>query len=285
MRTRIIVGTLLALAVGAVLIGDQWLAPVFPCLFACIAMLGLLSSRELVRLYPPIFRPNLQLTVLSVLLVLSANWYQPLAALLSLPVARSPWVPVLFAFVLAMLAAFLYELARYREPGAAVPRLALTLFTIAYIGLLPSFFAQLRWLHPDPARASLLMCLTIAVPKFGDVGAYFIGTFFGRTKMTPILSPKKTWEGATGGLLFSVAMAVGLGFIAPIFPRGLFEAVAFGVIVGIAGMLGDLAESLIKRDCQTKDASHTLPGFGGMLDVIDSVLFAAPVAYAWLHLA
>jgi phosphatidate cytidylyltransferase len=119
------------------------------------------------------------------------------------------------------------------------------------------------------------------VPKCNDIGAFFTGTFLGKHKMTPTLSPKKTWEGFVGGMLSGAAAAVGLSFAAPVFPGGMPEAAAFGLVVGVAGVLGDLAESLIKRDCGTKDASKSIPGFGGVLDVVDSVLFAAPVAYLW----
>jgi phosphatidate cytidylyltransferase len=193
----------------------------------------------------------------------------------------SPWPLVAFALVGVMVAAFLLEMRRYREPGSAVPRIALTLLAAVYLGGLACFLAQLRWIHPDPQRTSLILALTIFVPKCGDIGAFFAGTFFGRHKMTPVLSPKKTWEGAAGGVLFSVLTAVGLSFAGPVFRYGIVEAVAFGIVVCIAGMLGDLAESLIKRDCEAKDAAKSIPGFGGLLDVIDSVLFAAPVAYVW----
>jgi phosphatidate cytidylyltransferase len=101
--------------------------------------------------------------------------------------------------------------------------------------------------------------------------------------MTPVLSPKKTWEGLAGGLVLSALIAVAVNrLVAPVL-RGDGEAALFGLAVGVAGVLGDLAESLIKRDCLKKDASAVVPGFGGVLDVVDSVLFAAPVAYWWLH--
>jgi phosphatidate cytidylyltransferase len=176
---------------------------------------------------------------------------------------------------------FLREMYLFREPGAAIPRLALTVFAVAYLGLFGSFLAQLRWVDTDPYRTSLILALTVFVPKCGDIGAFFTGTFLGRRKMTPVLSPKKTWEGFAGGLVASVLVAVGLSFAGDVFRHGPLEAAAFGVVVGVAGVLGDLAESLIKRDGQTKDASASIPGFGGLLDVIDSVLFAAPVAYLW----
>ncbi|HJZ56288.1 MAG TPA: phosphatidate cytidylyltransferase [Gemmataceae bacterium] len=279
-RTRVLVGSLLALAAAGVLVGDASLAPWFPCLFACLVVAGVFATCELVRLLPPIFRPPEWLAVAGVLLTLAANWYDVLQRETGtwLLAAGSPWLPVLCAFTVVLLAAFLVEMYRFREPGAAVPRLALTVFAVAYLGLLGSCFARLRWL---PEHSGLILTLTIFVPKCGDIGAFFTGRFLGRHRMTPILSPKKTWEGFAGGLSASVLTAVGLSFVGPVFAGGIPEATAFGAVVGVAGVLGDLAESLIKRDCQTKDAAKSIPGFGGLLDVIDSILFGAPVAYVW----
>lgn len=283
-RTRLRVGSLLALAAGGVLVADGWLAPWFPGLLGCLVVVGVLAARELVRLFPPVFRPSEPLVIGGVLLTLLANWYPVLAHEFGPPLrpVGSPWTPVLFAFVGVVFAAFLVEMYCYAEPGAAVPRLGLTLLAVAYLGLLASFFVQLRWL--SPAHSGMILALTIFVPKCGDIGAFFTGTFLGRHKMTPILSPKKTWEGFAGGLLASVLVAVGVSFAGPVFHHGIAEAIAFGLVVGTVGVLGDLAESLIKRDCQTKDASQSIPGFGGLLDVIDSVLFAAPVAYVWFRI-
>ncbi len=100
--------------------------------------------------------------------------------------------------------------------------------------------------------------------------------------MTPVLSPKKTWEGLAGGLVTSALIAFGLNHFWPVLSSAV-SALGFGLVVGTVGSLGDLAESLIKRDCQRKDASAVVPGFGGVLDVIDAVLFAAPVAYWWIR--
>jgi phosphatidate cytidylyltransferase len=99
--------------------------------------------------------------------------------------------------------------------------------------------------------------------------------------MTPLLSPKKTWEGLVGGLAAAVATAWAINRLG----AGLSDlaAMGLGLTAGLAGVLGDLAESLIKRDCQRKDASRVMPGFGGVLDVVDSVLFAAPLTYCWLR--
>jgi phosphatidate cytidylyltransferase len=128
---------------------------------------------------------------------------------------------------------------------------------------------------------TLAIAATIFVPKLGDIGAYLIGSLFGKHLMTPTLSPKKTWEGFFGGLAVSILTAVAFNFIGPepLFRHGIPEAIGFGVAVGLAGVFGDLFASMIKRDAQVKDASQSIPGFGGVLDVVDSVLFAAPVAY------
>ncbi len=157
-----------------------------------------------------------------------------------------------------------------------------------YLGLLPAYLVQLRWLtdaNPSPAAGrmdpgAVALALAVFVPKCGDIGAYFTGRLIGRHPMAPVLSPKKTWEGAAGGLAASLVAAFAINPLHPLL--GPWRLAGFGLSVGAAGMLGDLAESLVKRDVGRKDASQVVPGFGGVLDVIDSVVFAAPVAYWWL---
>lgn len=276
--TRVLVGSILALAAVGILIGDGYLAPWFPCLFVCLMALGVLAGRELVRLIPGTYRPPELLVLAGILLCLAANWYPTIRAEAG-HATGSVWPLLVFIFAAVQIAAFLVEMYRFRQPGNVVPRLGATLLAVGYLGVLPCFFAQLRFLPAE--HTGLMMALTIFVPKGNDVAAFFTGTFLGKHKMTPILSPKKTWEGFAGGMIGGMLVAVGGSFIAPVFPGGVLEAVAFGLVIGLAGVLGDLAESLLKRDCQTKDASQSIPGFGGLLDVVDSVLFAAPVAYLW----
>jgi phosphatidate cytidylyltransferase len=277
--TRILVGSLLALAAVGVLVADGYLKPWYPCLLACLAALGVLAGRELVRLFPERYRPSRTLVTTGILLLLAANWYPTVRAELGIA-PRPVWPFLVFVLTAILVAAFLLEMARYNgEPGFAVPRLGATLLAVCYLGLLACFFAQIRFIETD--YTGLLLAVTILVPKCNDVAAFFTGTFVGRTKMTPRLSPKKTWEGFAGGMIGGVLVAVIVSLSAPIFRGGVPEAVAFGLVIGLAGVLGDLAESLLKRDCQMKDASNNIPGFGGLLDVIDSVLFAAPIAYLW----
>jgi phosphatidate cytidylyltransferase len=282
-RTRLLVGSILALVAGGVLIGDDHLAPGwFPFLFASLMALGVIAGRELLNLLPESTRPSQPLVLAGVLLCLAANWYPKARGELGPPVA-SAWGVIAAVFAATLIAAFLVEMRRFTgEPGRALPRIAATVLAVAYLGVLPCFFAQIRFL---PGHSALLLALVIFVPKGNDIAAFFTGTFLGRHKMTPLLSPKKTWQGFAGGMVGGVLVAVGVWAWQPeVFLHGAVEAIGFGLAVGLAGVFGDLAESLVKRDCQTKDASKSIPGFGGLLDVVDSVLFAAPVAYLWFRL-
>jgi phosphatidate cytidylyltransferase len=215
-----------------------------------------------------------------VLAVVLANWPAHLWG-------GDPWHYVAGTFAAVVLVAFLAEMAVFVEPGGAVVRIALAAWGAAYLGVLPSFLAQLRWLPggegEGDSRGMASVALAVFVPKCCDIGAYFTGRLLGRHRMAPVLSPKKTWEGLAGGLALSVLTAWAIHRYLPGLPMNDLSAAGFGLAVGIAGVLGDLAESMIKRDCRQKDASQALPGFGGVLDVVDSILFAAPVAYWWLR--
>ncbi len=288
-RTRIWVGLVLILLVAAVLLLDQYLQrwltiPLYPCLLVFILVLAVLSCLELHVLLAELPRPPLWLALTGCCIVVLAGW----PAHLGWMNVGQPWRTVASAFAVVVLAALLYEMSTYREPGSSVTRSALLVWMVGYLGLLPCFFAQLRWWPPDGGvgtpdlRGEAALALTIFVTKSADIGAYFTGRLIGKHRMSPVISPKKTWEGLAGGVVLSIVVAVALNrLVAPVLGSDI-RAAGFGVVVGLAGVLGDLAESLIKRDCRQKDASRRVPGFGGVLDVVDSVLFAAPVAYWWL---
>jgi phosphatidate cytidylyltransferase len=283
LRTRLWMGAvLIALTVG-VMVLDNRLGPVYPFLLVLLLVLALVACFELLHLAPAGRRPPGWLCYAAVAALILANWPAHLEGTRD----GDPWHWVLAVFTAVVLAAFLAVMATFREAGESVTRIALTVCVAAYLGLLPSFLAQLRW-PPDAGRrgeaATVSLALAIFVPKCCDIGAYFTGRFLGRHKMAPVLSPKKTWEGAAGGLVAAVAAAVGINRLGPALGGGLWAEIGFGLTVGAAGMLGDLAESLIKRDFQHKDASQVVPGFGGVLDVVDSIVFAAPVSYCWLRL-
>jgi len=167
----------------------------------------------------------------------------------------------------------------------ALGGLATTLFGLAYIAALFSYLFYLRTL--DPQQGAWIVLFLILVTKMGDVGAYAIGNLMGRHTLMPRISPKKTVEGFVGAALFSAVTAI---FAQPLLgsqrvfgqPPSAALLLLVGLILGICGQLGDLAESLLKRDCQVKDTGTLLPGLGGVLDVIDSLLFTAPLFYGIL---
>lgn len=191
----------------------------------------------------------------------------------------------LSAFALSVILVFSQEMYSFVRPGAVNVRISYTIFTLVYVGLLPTFLAQIRLCHGLPMLGAY-----VAIIKMGDIGAYTVGRLFGRNKMAPSLSPGKTIEGAVGAILFSVLMSlIFFWWLMPLLgkpcaPVKLIWWIVYGIALGLLGMLGDLAESLLKRDAEIKDAGSIVPGFGGVLDILDSLLLAAPVAYAFLTL-
>ena len=266
----------MAAAAGGVLYFDSFFAPYFPILLLLALAVGVLATRELVSLLPAESRPREWLCLMGVVAFVMLPFLLPFSAS-ERGRGGEVWGHYLFAAFL--LFAFLVEMFFYRDPGQCVARIAHTLLIVGYLGLLPSFFLMIRWLPSE--HTVWMLALAIFVPKCCDIGAYFTGRAFGKRPFTPRLSPKKTWEGLAGGLVVAMGTAIAAGQFVPLFGGGIAEAGAFGLVVGIAGVLGDLAESLIKRDALAKDASRSVPGFGGVLDVIDSILFAGPVAYLW----
>ncbi len=188
------------------------------------------------------------------------------------------WLLLTFAATLVIVA------ARRRTDGA-IGAIAATLLIILYAGLLAAFVVRLR-MRSDSAW---LVAYYLLVVKICDIGAYFTGRFLGRHKLIEWLSPKKTWEGLAGGVAASVLVAWWVATlvrdhapprIAPLFPAPQ-AAAWFGLAMALVGQAGDLAESLFKRDAQAKDSGAVVPAFGGILDIIDSPILTAPVAY-WM---
>ena len=167
----------------------------------------------------------------------------------------------------------------------ALGGLATTLFGLAYVAALFSYFFYIRTM--DPKQGAWLVLFLILVTKMGDVGAYAVGNAVGRHTLISRISPRKTVEGFLGAVLFSGVTAMAAQpLLGPqrIFGQAAapFVSLLLGLFLGVVGQLGDLAESLLKRDCQVKDTGSLLPGLGGVLDVIDSLLFTAPLFYGIL---
>jgi len=208
--------------------------------------------------------------------------------------------------VVAVFGAVFLQFARGAGPSAMAD-LASTWLVVLYLGLLPSFAVQIRCdydlANPTEGIGNLLVILLIAFAS--DVGALYVGRAIGRHKLAPTVSPGKSIEGFVGGVAASVAVALGLwfaaGFVATIangqsaeidtlaewLDRGtslltrmsLLQVITLGAVMSIAGQFGDLFESMLKRCAQVKDSSDLIPGLGGILDVIDSAIFACPAAW------
>ncbi|SEQ53639.1 phosphatidate cytidylyltransferase [Microlunatus flavus] len=191
------------------------------------------------------------------------------------PVVFSTTSVLLGALALTVLASLVW-----RMPGGAhgyVKDAAASLFIISYVPLLGSFTALM--LAGERGAARLLTFLLVVV--MSDVGGYVFGVLMGKHPMAPKISPKKSWEGFAGSMVFGVVSGVLMAVL------GLHVAVWVGVLIGVAlvgvGTCGDLVESMIKRDLGIKDMSSFLPGHGGVMDRLDSLLLAAPVAWLIMY--
>jgi phosphatidate cytidylyltransferase len=190
----------------------------------------------------------------------------------------------------AAVVVFALRILGERQPHNRVETLAWSLFGVLYVAFMLSFLVRIMVLPGPDARSGLLLTIwLIAVSKFCDVGALLAGMAFGRHKMAPGISPKKTWEGAVGGVLISGGVGAALAhFLAEYYPAN-FTPVTAGLIalpIAALAIVSDLVESVIKRRADTKDAGQTIPGIGGMFDLSDSLILTAPmgyIAFALLH--
>ena len=180
----------------------------------------------------------------------------------------------LLFIVLALLFLILMQFKRRNNSGVIVD-ISTTLFGILYVSWFFSFVIKIRYMDGGLGFLAALLLIT----KLGDIGAYIVGRSFGRHLLIPRISPNKTIEGALGSLIFSL---IGAMISRAFLDFGYLHLILIGAGLSILGQLGDLSESLLKRDCGVKDSGNLIPGMGGMLDEIDSLLFTAPVFYFYL---
>ncbi len=187
---------------------------------------------------------------------------------------------VLFILVWCFFFLFLFYLFSFGHIEQLIRDLAVNVLGLLYLPFMLGHFIWLRYL-PDGELWVLWLLMVIFA---GDTGAFYVGKVLGRTKLYPLVSPGKTWEGAAGGVVLSLAVGVLAGRW--LFPLTSVKALGvLALVLAVVGILGDLVESMLKRRAQVKDASGILPGHGGMLDRLDSLLFAAPtVVYARLFI-
>lgn len=154
-----------------------------------------------------------------------------------------------------------------------------------YVPFLLHFFIRILQLAHDPGSGLIIAVWVVVLVKFADIGAYLTGSMIGRTKLAPLLSPGKTWEGAFGGLFISALVSAGYAwFFREHFPQGLSPVAAAFIAIPVAAVsiVSDLLESAFKRRAEVKDSGRTIPGIGGSFDLTDSLLLSAPVAYGFL---
>lgn len=313
LRIRFASGLMMVAAVIAVLGLDEKLklGPWYPFWLAAAAAVYGLAALELFELLKRTgARPSGNTMLGGVLAMIAANWAPHLTDHLakgsekshaavsaifqsadswqyrgydaSAPIAVLAWP--LCAFVGVLMFSFIVQSIQFRQPGETTATVAGSILAIAYIGILGGFILQFRWLPHGVVALTLL----ITTCKGSDIGAFTFGRLFGKHKLWPRISPNKTVEGAAGGLIFAAIASILVVEIG----RRVFgiqtldppAALGYGLLIGAFAQLGDLMESMIKRDCESKDASAAVPGYGGVLDILDSLLFAAPVAYGyWIY--
>jgi len=189
--------------------------------------------------------------------------------------------PDWFIFLIPLICLIIFIIQFTKRDNRAVLSISTILFGLVYVSWFLSFLIRIRMM---PVGGDLLhkqlIAYLILVTKSGDIGAYFIGTRLGKHRLIARISPKKTVEGAFGGL--AVSILVSLACVSFLESFALINLFILGALLGLLAQIGDLSESLIKRDCEVKDSGRTLPGLGGILDAIDSLLFTAPVFYFYL---
>lgn len=285
LRYRLIFGVLMTALFVGIVIFDGWLdgalcsdvpdaavqGTLLAILLAILAVPAQLEIAQLIRKTgAKVFLPIV--IIASILLATSSYWSQFAWTNYNFQLI---YIPLVLAFSLSAL--FICQAGRYGNDGV-IANCGANLFAIIYLGLLSSFVLAIRI---DFGLWPLLMF--VFTVKSSDIGAYTAGKLFGKHKFSPTISPGKTWEGMAGAAVLAAVVGsifAGTCAIMPIWLGGIF-----GIVFAFLGQLGDLAESMIKRDAQQKDSANSLPGFGGILDVIDSPLATAPFAYLFFVMA
>ncbi|HEX5627137.1 MAG TPA: phosphatidate cytidylyltransferase [Actinomycetota bacterium] len=261
--TAFLTGLVLAgLAVGAILIGPGAFA-----IFAGIVVLFALGEFYL-AMQKRHFQPATALGLVSGALILGAGYYRGENAMLAI-------------MALSLFATFLwYMTVPPQHRRNIVSNIAITIFGVAYIPLLAAYALAVLKLPDGEGLTLSIIGLTFVY----DTAAFGVGYFWGSRPLAPTISPKKSWEGAIGATLVVIAVAVGVVGSSVSLLDTVGRSVGLAVVVALFAPLGDLAESLIKRDLEIKDMGGILPGHGGVMDRIDSVLFVAPAAFIYLRL-
>ena len=297
LRYRLIFGSLMLGLVFAVFYFDNWLEheanatiPVGLVTLVALVILVALGTSELCVIFRTkgiaVNAPVVALICIAVCCLIYRTLPDP---------NGPPAVMILTTAIVGPLAIAMVVAAWSRRTEGMIASIGATAFAMIYLGLTPSFYLAIRYEHSAWVAAGIIL-----ITKTCDIGAYTIGRILGRHKLIMWLSPGKTWEGLVGGVLASAAVTVALATLGnaygvltwrPIETGGadwrwpLVTIAIAGGLIGLAGQGGDLLMSLLKRDAGMKDSGRSIPGHGGLLDVLDSPIAAGPVAYWLLTLA
>jgi len=251
-----------------------------------ISVFGLIALLEFYRMLDHKGLPNFKVTGMicgAVMLVGSFYYFAKMGPARSYDFE----VAVLLFFLLTMFARQMFARLRGDEP---LQTMAYTLFGLLYVLWLYNFITKIVYVVPRSSTGAVTgqfyVLYLITITKFSDMGAYLTGSVIGRHQMIPHISPKKTWEGFGGALVFSLLASLALYKLMPghLSVLTMAHATVLGLLLGFAAVIGDLAESIIKRSTGVKNSGNILPGIGGALDLVDSLLFTAPLLFFYLRL-
>src|SRR5919204_2205716 len=251
-----------------------------------ISVFGLIALWEFYRMLDHRELPNFKVTGLicgAVMLAGSFYYFSKMGPAQSYDFE----VAVLLFFLLTVFGRQMFQRLRHDEP---LQTMAYTLFGLLYVLWLFNFTTKILYLTPRSSTGAVTgqfyVLYLIAVTKFSDMGAYLTGSAIGRHQMVPHISAKKTWEGFFGALGFALLCSLLLFRVMPghLSMLTFTHATVLGLLLGFAAIIGDLAESIIKRSTGVKDSGNFLPGIGGALDLVDSLLFTAPLMFFYLRL-
>lgn len=251
-----------------------------------ISAFGLLALWEFYRMLDHAALPNFKITGMicgAIMLVGSFYYFSRIGPAQSYDFE----VSVLLFFLLTVFTRQMFARLKHDEP---LRTMAYTLFGLLYVLWLFNFITKILYLTPRAPNGTVTgqfyVLYLIAITKFSDMGAYLTGSAVGRHLMSPHISAKKTWEGFFGALVFALLCSLGLFKVMPghLSMLNWTHATVLGLLLGFAAVIGDLAESIVKRSTGVKDSGGLLPGIGGALDLIDSLLFTAPLLFFYLRL-
>lgn len=280
LAARLVFGTVLILGLAGILLADLWTGWNLATTLAAVVLTGLGCWEFYALAERKGLRPWKATGAVAGGLLVIAQW---------LDLQTPPGFPASIArtaFLAAVLLFALLTLAR-KQKATALEDVSVTVFGLAYVWFLLGFYFEVRNDAALPGDTGLwILVMGVGASKAGDIGAFFTGRFLGRRRLAPSVSPNKTLEGAGGGLAASILFAAAFALLQPDCRR-LFSvplAVGFGMAVGAVSQAGDLFESVLKRSVHAKDSGALIPEFGGVLDLIDGVLFSAPAVWCFVQI-